>query len=285
MNAAAPFPAPSLRSVVFVLRYRTAFRSDKYMGGAAHKLGLSLIGLLDPALSTQLHDHNGLLPLTISDLFQSDAHHHWMRITALRDDVAAVLVALAEQPDFCREVDGWRVVQTLSRDHDWSGAAVPAQLVREHWRSVPRLTLEFASPTSFKSVGLYRPLPEPGLVFKSLYERWRSLVDVALPFSPDVALLEAFARDMVSIEHHAITFSQVAKKGAVIPAFRGIVTYRIVKDNAALAQRDSALYEQFRQQHHDYASLLHLLATFSFYSGVGIKTAQGMGMTRPVSAG
>lgn len=286
MRHAAPLSAANFLSVVFVLRYRTAFRSDKYMGGAAHKLGLSLIGLHDPALSEHLHNHNGLLPLTISDLFQSDAHHHWMRITALRQDVAAALVALTEQPNIWRDVDvdGWSVVQALSSYHDWCGAAVPVQFAHEHWRKGSNLTLEFASPTSFRSVGLYRPLPEAGLVFKSLYERWCALVSVGLPFMPEAQMLEAFARDMVSIGRYDIGYVEVGKKGAVIPAFQGVVTYRIERDNAALAKRDPTLYEQLRQQHSAYASLLHLLARFSFYGGVGIKTAQGMGMARLLEA-
>ena len=282
MTHAAPAPEPAFLSVVVVLRYRAAFRSDKYMGGAAHKLGLSLIRLYDPALSKYLHNHNGRLPVTISDLFQSDAHHHWMRITALRQDVAAALAALTEHPGTWRDVDvdGWSVVQALSHHHDWCGAAVPAQFVGEHWRQVSSLTLEFASPTSFRSVGLYRPLPEAGLVFKSLYERWCDLVSVGLPFTPEAHMFEAFARDMVSIGRYDLRFVEVGKKGAVIPAFQGVVTYRIEKDNAALAKRDPALYEQLRQQHSAYASLLHLLARFSFYGAVGIKTSQGMGMAR-----
>jgi CRISPR-associated endoribonuclease Cas6 len=269
---------------VFVLRYHKAFRSDKYMGGAAHKLGLSLIGLIDPALSEELHNHDGRLPITISDLFQSDAHHHWLRVTALRDDVAAALVSLTEQPDTGCDIDGWTVVRALSSHHDWCGADVPAAFIETHWQPCTRLTLEFASPTSFRSVGLYRPLPEAGLVFKSLSERWSELVNVRLPFTPPAERVEAFARDMVTIRHYDIRFVEVAKKGAALPAFQGVVTYQLERDNSALARRDPALYAQFREQHRAYASLLHLLARFSFYGGVGIKTAQGMGMARLLEA-
>jgi CRISPR/Cas system endoribonuclease Cas6 (RAMP superfamily) len=51
------------------------------------------------------------------------------------------------------------------------------------------------------------------------------------------------------------------------------------------AERDNqwqARYEYLTKQHKEFSALLNLLAHFMFYSGVGIKTAQGMGMIRVV---
>jgi len=271
----------SLVAAVFVLSYERAFRSDRYLGRAAHKLALELIARVNPALSEELHHHDGLMPLTVSDLFQSDTHHHWLRLTALREDVAAVLQKLVEADARHIRVDGWQVEQAVMSQHDWCGSAAPADLIDEHWQAERSLTLKFETATSFKSVGLYRPVPEPALVFKSLYERWQRLIGVALPFAPQPAALEAFARDLLSIEDYALEFVAVPMKQGVIPAFRGRVKYHIERQNGALAKRDPDVYPRLLAQHAEYASLLHLLAHFGFYAGVGIKTAQGMGMMRP----
>lgn len=269
-----------LLSAVFVLSYERAFRSDKYMGRAAHKLALDLIAQVNPALSRELHNHDGLLPLTISDLFQSDTHHHWLRMTALRADVAAVLEKLvAAHPGQLRS-DGWVVEQALISHHDWCGSAAAADLIRDCWQPVRVLTVQFATATTFKSVGLYRPLPEPALVFRSLYERWQQLMGLALPFAPESTALEVFTRDLVSIDDYTLEFVSVPMKQGIIPAFRGRVSFRVERQNAALAKRDPDLYSRLLTQHTQYASLLNLLAHFGFYSGVGIKTAQGMGMMR-----
>jgi hypothetical protein len=43
-----------------------------------------------------------------------------------------------------------------------------------------------------------------------------------------------------------------------------------------------ALYDDIRERHELYAWLIHLLAAFAFYSGVGMYSGQGMGMTRRI---
>lgn len=269
-----------LRSAVFVLRYDRAFRSDKYMGRAAQAIALHLLSEVDPALSAEMHNHNGYLPMTVSDLFQSDSHHHWLRLTTLRPDLDAALCRLAEREHLT--YDGWTVAQTLLTHHDWCRAETLPDLVRDQWRPPRQLTLEFASPTTFKSGGLYRPLPDPPLVFKSLYERWQKLAGADLPLLPGREALEAFTRDFVTISDYRLQFVDVPLKRGSLPAFRGRVTYRCERHNPDAEKRDPDQYAALIAQRDSYLSLLNLLAHFGFYAGAGNKTAQGMGMLRPV---
>ena len=259
-------PEPPLLATVFVLRYEKAFRSDKYMGRAAQKLGLSLIGQIDQRLSEELHSPNGRQPLTM---------------TALRSDVAAALQTLVAQPAD-RTVDGWTVVTALASQHDWAGASTPSMLIRDHWKPASQLHLDFASPTSFKSIGLYRPLPEPALVFNSLLLRWRDLIGLPLPYSPESASFDTFLHDLVTIQEYELQSGFIPMKQGGIPAFVGHITYRIERQNQDLERRDPTLYRQLMANHASFASLINLLAHFSFFSGAGIKTAQGMGMMRPL---
>ena len=182
-----------LTAAVLVLQYKDPFRSgEKYMGRAAQKIALGLMARHNPTLVDDLHDQNSVMPLTISDLFQSDAHHHWLRMTATRPDAVTLVNETAN--DLNGRYDGWRIVHGLTSLHDWAGQTTADQLRRDHWTPQRRLKLQFETLTAIKRKGLYRPFPEPDLVFKSLYERHQQLITIDLPYLPDRELfdLEAY---------------------------------------------------------------------------------------------
>ena len=67
-----------------------------------------------------------------------------------------------------------------------------------------------------------------------------------------------------------------------VQAFRGNATYFLeapTKSLHRLAETDPHAAEAL-ERYDDLGCLLNLLTDFGFYSGVGIKTAQGMGMMR-----
>lgn len=140
-----------------------------------------------------------------------------------------------------------------------------------------------------------RPFPDPVLVFRLLYERLLKLDGLHLPFTPEVAYLETFAQYYVEIADYEIHCVEVEMKGPT-KAFCGAVTYHVLETNDAFEKRarmrrdkqgDGSLiaaWEDIRQHHGQYARLLNLLAHFAFYSGVGSKTGQGLGMVRMIEA-
>lgn len=270
-----------LVAAVFVLRYKEAFRSgEKYLGRAAHKLALGILEQVQPELSAQLHEQNEIMPITVSDLFQSDAHHHWMRITGLNPDVTHALEAAANLHNI--QYDGWTVQAALTRMHDWSGVTTIEALVNDGWKHERTIKLHFETATAIKSKGLYRPLPDPTLIFKSLYERWKALMAVDLPYMPSTEVLDTFLLYGVSIRNYYTRPVHIPMKHAAIPAFRGDVTYFLeapTKSLNRLAETDPHAAEALAR-YDELGCLLNLLTDFGFYSGVGIKTAQGMGMMR-----
>lgn len=123
-----------------------------------------------------------------------------------------------------------------------------------------QVTLEFASPTAFKSAGLTVPVPMPNLVFGSLVERWNAFSPVTL--SPE---MRRFGEEMVALSRYRLESRVVEQKNnALRIGGVGQATYvAVAADRYWLA-------------------VLQMLADFALYSGVGVQTATGMGQVRRV---
>lgn len=130
----------------------------------------------------------------------------------------------------------------------------------------PRIEIEFASPTAFgfgqKAWGRHvYLLPDARLVFGSLARAWQAFAPPDLV--PDSRTVEAYVEENVvvqrldGLETRMLHFGRYSQLG-----FVGRVTYRVMdKTDEAPVWRQA----------------LHALAGLSFYSGVGYKTAMGMG--------
>ncbi|MEL6407016.1 MAG: CRISPR system precrRNA processing endoribonuclease RAMP protein Cas6 [Chloroflexota bacterium] len=275
-----------LVSAVFVLKYAKRFRSDgTYLGRAAHKITLGLLQQVSIELATELHNLNDRMPLTVSDLFQSNDEFHWMRVTGLREDVVNALHELTQLDNL--NFDGWRVHYALIHMHDWSGETTIANLIEDSWHDSRNIKIEFQTPAVFKSKGLYRPLPLPDLTFKSLFSSWESLVEAdentVLPYTPTRQVLETFLNYAVSVRYYNVRAQHVQMKHNPIQAFSGNVHYNVEKPTRALqraAQRNEPHTADVMTHYADLTCWLNLLTDFGFYSGVGAKTAQGLGMMR-----
>jgi len=224
-----------LTSMVLHLESPAAATLPSSLGRAVQALLLRLVHDGDPALATALHDAEGPRPCTASNLVLGKRRggslpvqagdSGWLRFTGLTEPVSRCLLALAEN-----QAD----------------------------RPSPRVSLEFASPTTFRSGGRYVPLPLPDLVFGSLLDRWQAFAPIAL--SPEV---RRFAAEAVAVSQYQLrTRSLPAKGGGVRVGFTGRASF-------VALNRDRY-----------WLSVLHLLAAFAFYGGVGYQTAAGMGQVR-----
>lgn len=277
-----------LSAVVFCLAYDDAFRSsEKFMGGVGHSLGLAMIESINAPLSEELHNFNGISPFTSTGLFQVDSHRHWLRLTALRPDIVEVIKTLTEKMPFLiinhkkKAYDGW-TAEAILNPHDWIEQTTPRQLISEYWHPIRDVTLQFKTGTAINSIGLHRSLPEPHLIFKNLWERWQRLTPAALPCPVDSDLFNVFIHDMMNVSDFQLSAETIFMENSSFPTFKGTVTYRVHKHNEALEKRDRDLYKHLKKEQHNLSSLINVLAHYSFYSGVGIKTARGMGMVRPI---
>jgi CRISPR-associated endoribonuclease Cas6 len=158
--------------------------------------------------------------------------------------------------------------------HPWAGQSsyqdLAAPFLLGGQEKVSRkVRLEFVSPITFRSGGRYVPLPLPELVFGSLLDRWQTFAPIAL--HPEV---RRFAEE-------AVVLSQYKLRTRGLPYKHG--------EKASGEQRGQGGWQIgftgqviFTALNPDryWLNVLHLLAAYAFYSGVGYQTGTGLGQAR-----
>lgn len=120
------------------------------------------------------------------------------------------------------------------------------------------LNLEFLTPTSFKSNGRYVIIPEVRYIYQSLMNKYSATSNGMNMYDEDT--LEQLI-ECSEITQYRLKSTFFPLEGVKIPAFKGELTIRL-KGTETMAR---------------YA---RLLARFGEYSGIGIKSAMGMGAMR-----
>ncbi|MCL4861805.1 MAG: CRISPR system precrRNA processing endoribonuclease RAMP protein Cas6 [Caldilineaceae bacterium] len=268
-----------LTSLVLTLTAEADAVLPAQLGRAHYAETLALIRRHDPALAAQIHASDGPKPLTCSGLLGAPAarqsftvhsgRQYAVRITSLTPALSELLMAtLATQPPSHWTLHGHSfavcAVASQPEEHPWAGAATyealaaaqllqPAQLPRQ-------VTLEFASPTAFRSAGMTVPVPLPDLVFGSLVERWNHFSPITL--SPE---MRRYGAERVALSRYRLESQAVGQKdqGLRIGAV-GQATYTALGGDRY------------------WLALLQMLSDFARYSGVGVQTATGMGQARRV---
>ncbi len=165
----------------------------------------------------------------------------------------------------------------------WTGFTSFATLVEkaqaQKFGKVQPLTLEFASLTTFSRGSAssefygnyYARLPWPQYVFAGLAKRWQELApsDLVNVVQPD--RIENYIQDEgIIIADYDLMPHRVSFINHAQPGFIGSCTYHL-RGPDELTTDDTSL--TIRQQ-------LWLLTQLAFYTGVGYKTAMGMGRVR-----
>lgn len=250
-----------------------------HLGRANYAAVLARLAAVDPLLAQLIHDSQGPKPLTCSGILNAQARgpslhlrrdqRYYVRVTGLQEAVSRTLeAALLTDPPPAWQLDNhpFRVEDVLCDPaaDPWSGRAtyesLAAQQLTRADKAEPAVRLQFASPTAFKSSGITVPVPLPSLVFGSLVERWNTFSPIAL--SPD---MRRFGEEIIAISQYSLRSVPVAQKaqGLRIGGV-GEVTYRALSSDRY------------------WLSLMHMLADFALYSGVGVQTASGMGQVRRI---
>lgn len=265
-----------LTSLIINLQSATDITLPASLGRAGQALFLSLIQERDPDLSKALHQGQGAKPYTVSNLIigkrtqgkviVAAGQTGWLRFTALTDAVSHYLLDLANNPPDYIQLDHKQFTVSGAtvdaKAHPWAGHSTYQDLAAPYLLSgkkpSPKITLDFTSPTTFRSQGRYVPMPMPEMVFGSLLNRWQSFAPIAL--NPEVY---RFAAEAVALSRYNIrSRGTPGKNRGMQIGFTGEVSFSALN-------RDPY-----------WLNVLHLLAAFSFYSGVGYQTTAGLGQTR-----
>jgi CRISPR-associated endoribonuclease Cas6 len=270
------------------------------LGRAAHAWFLDQVRAADPALAEALHggqepalsSAKGQRPFTVSNLWElareprpeatlSPLRRYTLRVTSFSPELSAlvrerVIPAVLEAPEGERTRAilagaAFRIVSgTLDpAEHPWAATDTFEGLVQRHTLApqVARTVgLRFASPTAFRVTGKKWavPLPLPGLVFGGLLDKWNAFSPVQV--HPDVRSFadECLAVSSYRLETRRASFGEEGERGSY-SGFVGQCRYYI-----EVADRY-------------WVGLIQLLAGFSLYAGVGLRTTMGLGQARGLS--
>jgi len=251
-----------------------------WWGRASQALALDVIEQADSGLAAALHSGEGPRPFTASSLLGrfparglDPAGAYTLRVTGLRRDVASILSAacMANGPlgpgaevALDHRAFGVESVARSLAVHPWAAATSYTDLAASYLVTAAppdrQITLQFTSPTAFKSQERHMPLPLPDLVFGSLIERWNAFAPLAFPIE-----VKRYAAECLAISRFDLASrSAPGKEGGVRVGGVGQITYTTLN------------YDRY------WMSVLHTLAAFALFSGVGIQTAAGMGQCRRV---
>jgi len=268
-----------LISIVLTLESDTPATLPGHVGRANYAAALARLNQMDPALGGRIHGGDGPKPITCSGILNGRSNRdgmeivpgqpYYLRISGLTGEVSQTLAAglLADRP-LLWELDHhpFRVTGTTadSAVDGWAGQSsyesLAAHQMLQGGQPQNTATLDFVSPTAFKSGGMQVPIPLPDLVFGSLVERWNAFSPVVL--SPEV---RRFGAEMVAISRYRLESRPVAQKNQALRiGGQGQVTYRALGGDRY------------------WLGTLQMLADFALYSGVGVQTATGMGQVRRV---
>ena len=265
----------------------------RWWGRAAHALLLNIFRQVNPELAKDLHKADNQRPFTVSTLIGrfpkgtlDRDELYTLRLTGMRKDVCAVLleaaagnllslgsileldylpfqvVSIAPQELWSQADSGERESNPALKTSPWAAVGtyqeISAALLLAKEQAPRKVSLQFTSPTVFKSGGKHVPLPLPGLVFGSLLERWNQFAPVTFP-----AEAKRYAEECLAVARYRLSSRviHVKSRGMRIGAV-GEITYT------------SLNYDRY------WMSVIAVLAAFALYAGVGAGTSMGMGQCR-----
>lgn len=233
-----------------------------------HSVLFDRITAASPTLGTLIHNSNLMTPFSLSPvmgkLFEKRSVRkgevYTIRVGLLLAELEEVFVQTIERGLWKDPLDLAGLpfqVEDIKlgelNGEPWSGKADYLQLLEEATGRT-KIRVQLASPMAFRRGDLHYPLPDPCMVFGNLTRRWNLFAPVKLP--------EKQACDNVSFTSFNLCTKPFAlRKGGTVFGVVGHMTFIL---------RGS---EEDRRQ---YEALLR----FAFFSGIGVKTGQGMGMCR-----
>ena len=233
-----------IRSYVYRVNTNSPIPSDR-----AYAFYSALLSLLPEDYGKLLH-RQGETPIT-QHLYEENGETFW-RVHLLDhtedDTVSAVLDRLDSISLHTGELGLARKERVILTAEDLMQAARTMEARRY-------FTLRFLSPTAFKQAGRYVVLPEKELILQSLVNKW-NVVFPSYPLEDQDAI--RMLADGVRISDYRLRTTRFHMKDSRIPGFVGNLSFD--------TQLSAPIMELWK-----------LLLAFSECSGIGIKTALGMG--------
>lgn len=255
-------------TAILQMRALRGGRPPRSIHGLLHPALLERIRAADAGAAQTVHDGAAPGAFALSPLMRlrkkvNEGDACWARVGLLNPEMEDLFlstlengawrepVALGDYPFQISEV-----ILGAREGEPWSGQVRFDELV-EHTAPIDHADVEIASPLAFKRGDVHYPVPEPELFFGNLLRRWNDVTPLPLPKT-----LEWEAVGISRLDLRTEPFA--LRRGGTVVGCKGRVRFVFRCDPA--------------QKY-----LFHLLLRFAFFAGVGVKTAQGMGMCRMFS--
>jgi CRISPR-associated endoribonuclease Cas6 len=275
--------SPNLYALIIRLTAKKSGTLPATQGHLAHAAFLDILRQVDTAVSQTIHDTHGRKPFTISPLHgyghgrKGKLHiragqEGWLRVTLLDPALFHTFISHFLQGGIrpAIRLDGiaFHISEILSSpdSHKLAGHD-NLQNLHEKWEATavltPHLTipLTFRTPTAFSlRNGRFRHmhiLPDPALVFGELAGYWETLTGDERISKDEV---REFANGSIVVARHQIKSHMVQFRKNKQIGFAGDVHF-LIQD----------------KKNHPMIRHLNKVADLAFYTGIGSKTAMGMG--------
>lgn len=241
-----------MKLVLYHIEIPVTFPEERHahpaMGSIFHG---ALMERFPPEVANAFHQ-DGMRLYSQSILWNEKKNTSLWRIGALNDEVAAVFLdALQTSPELYLKQQGYAVhlgpVSCRKQTFD--------QLL--HFKKKPKgAEVVFLTTTSFKRQGSYVLFPELPLLYQSVLLRWPMMT--SMPMEPETAQVLGYYTVIRQYDLHTALFHL---EGRSVPGFAGRLGIRFCGNR-------------------DVNCLAATLLQCAVYTGIGIKTALGMGAVR-----
>ncbi len=290
-----------LLSSIIRFRARQSATHLGFLGCQVQAWFLRELGRHNPEHAKQLHtDHDEhstqkiSRPYTVSTLMKGEYPPRilavgdwcWVRVTTLTEELSELLLnqvlpsllPINHIGPVELEVESWKEGppdESLIQSDTYAGLLLQVMASSE-----TRISLDFASPTTFKQknkksgIEKDNPLPAPDMVFGSYLNHWLAYSGMEIDKAFGEFVEDYLAVNELHIRSERVQFSSKETQRAAT-SFVGQVRYAILRNKGK---------GQFGPIWEHYSNIARMLAAFSFYCGTGHHTTIGMGQTRPLPA-
>lgn len=248
------------------------------LGRSLHGLLLRLISQTNPQLANDLHSDSSSKPFTVSTLqgrFEREQGRtiavpggtYRVRYSVLNENVFNALSRVLIDTLTVRDIvaiDGnpfevSNIAIAPDSSAGWANISSYEEIAAKAGRE-RRISLQFKSPTTFRTGDQNLVFPLPPSVFGSYARKWQTFSAVPLP-----AGLDAFIQRSVAAERYQLETAIVSYGRHQFNGFVGQCQFRVLQDSP------------------EHVRALNALADFALFAGTGQKTTQGMGQTRRIA--
>jgi CRISPR/Cas system endoribonuclease Cas6 (RAMP superfamily) len=225
------------------------------------------VASVDPEASQQIHDSNGLKPLSVAPLVVSGEKEAHILITSLDDRLAnSVRAAVLLHSEPVR-------LKAKKTHHSYTLNNEARCVARADWKdlvakAVPSTQwhVDLISPTACKVQKRLAPAPSAVAYFNSWHVRWKEFSPVGLPVE-DILTFVSERVDIIELRGHTVEVP-ITLQERPYPGFIGKVVFAVNKP----------VFKDI-----PYLKALDTLAEFAAYSGTGVQGMRGMGVTQTKS--